>query len=332
MPSDLAPSILSQPIQFLKGIGERRADVLAKYGVRTVHDLFFYVPRRYLDRTSIVTIEQLRQTYFRPTQPADSADVQRDYTVVGDVRSFRVMGMGRKSRFVLILGDDTGTMQCVWFGGVNYWKSKFQIGEILAVSGQPTAFGGVLQIVHPDVDRIAERESDEQNNEVQVNWSQTLSTGGLVPLYPSGKELERVGLDSGGFRRIIGTTLRKNVMDIAESLPDFILKKHSFLPLRAALENVHFPKTDSDLHESLRRLKYDELFYFQIKLALKRQHVKADTNGIAFNIQSKLARQLVDSLPYKLTQAQIRVLREITADMESAKPMNRLLQGDVGSG
>ncbi len=334
MPSDSTSSILSQPIQFLKGIGERRADVLSKYGVRTVHDLFFYVPRRYLDRTSIVTISHLRQTYFRPTSQVsdDTADVRRDYTVVGDVRSFRVMGMGRKSRFVLILGDDTGTMQCVWFGGVNYWKSKFQIGEILAVSGQPTAFGGVLQIVHPDVDRITERESDEQKNEVQVNWSQTLNTGGLVPLYPSGKELERVGLDSGGFRRIIGTTLRKNVLDITESLPDFILKKHSFLPLRVALENVHFPKTDSDLHESLRRLKYDELFYFQIKLALKRQHAKADTNGIAFNVQSKLARQLVDSLPYKLTQAQIRVLREITADMESSKPMNRLLQGDVGSG
>lgn len=346
-----SPNILSQPIQFLKGIGERRAEVLAKFGVRTVHDLFFYVPRRYLDRTSVVTIALLRQTYlpmsglrqagFRPTtQPAeDTADVQRDYTVVGDVRSFRVMGMGRKSRFVLILGDDTGTLQCVWFGGVNYWKTKFQIGETLAVSGQPTAFGGVLQFVHPDVDKIAGRESGDEKEEVQVDperfgvdWSQTLNTGGLVPLYPSGKELERVGLDSGGFRRIIGTALRKNLDSITESLPSLILKKHALLPLRDALGNVHFPKTDSDLNESLRRLKYDEFFYFQVKLALKRQRVKTDTNGIAFNIQSKLARQLVDSLPFKLTQAQIRVLREITADMESTKPMNRLLQGDVGSG
>ncbi len=336
MPSVLSPppTILSQPIQFLKGIGERRAEVLAKYGVRTVHDLFFYVPRRYLDRTSIVTIAQLRQTYFRPSnQPQEeSADVQKDYTVVGDVRSFRVMGMGRKSRFVLILGDETGTLQCVWFGGVNYWKAKFQIGETLAVSGQPTAFGGVLQFVHPDVDRIAERQSEDEKDEVQIDWSQTLNTGGLVPLYPSGKELERVGLDSGGFRRLIGNALRKSLENVAESLPGFILKKHSLLPLRDALGNVHFPKTDSDLNESLRRLKYDELFYFQIKLALKRQRVKTDTNGIAFNVQSKLARRLVDSLPFKLTQAQIRVLREITADMESAKPMNRLLQGDVGSG
>ncbi len=326
------PSILAQPVQYLKGIGERRANILKKFGISTVHDLLFYVPRRYLDRTSVVTIAQLRQAYFRPASlEEESLNVKKDYTVVGDIRSFRVMGMGKKARLVLILGDATGTMQCVWFGGVNYWKTRFAIGEVLAVSGQPTAFGGNLQFVHPDIDKIAEKSLLEEKDE-PIDWTKTLNTGGLVPLYPSGKELERVGLDSSGFRRVIGSAIRQYVNRIDESLPGSLLEQQHLIPLRAALQSVHFPQAESDLSESLRRLKYDEFFYFQIKLALKRHGVKTDTHGISFNIQSKLARQLVDSLPFKLTQAQIRVIKEITSDMESPKPMNRLLQGDVGSG
>src|SRR5881397_4068502 len=113
-------SMLSSSVQFLKGIGPKRAVVLEKYGIKTIHDLFFYVPRRYLDRTAIVTIAELRQLSSRfPQSPSSepTADIRRDYTVVGDVRSFRVVGFRARSRFVLILGDDTGTMQCVWFGG-----------------------------------------------------------------------------------------------------------------------------------------------------------------------------------------------------------------------
>lgn len=327
-----SPSILARPVQYLKGIGERRAEVLARYGVRSTLDLLLYVPRRYLDRTSIVTIAQLKQIYFRPsTVQEDDLDIKRDYTVVGDVRSFRVMGVGRKARFVLILGDETSTMQCVWFGGVSYWKTRFAIGETLAVSGQPTAFGGVMQFVHPDIDKIAEKALLEEKDE-PIDWTKTLNTGGLVPLYPSGKELERVGLDSSGMRRVIGNTIRQSIEKIEETLPQDIIERRKLMPLRSAFQSVHFPQAAVDLAESLRRLKYEELFYFQIKLALKRHGVKSDANGISFNVQSKLARQLVDSLPFKLTQAQIRVIREITADMESTKPMNRLLQGDVGSG
>lgn len=326
------PGILSQPVQFLKGIGERRAEVLAKYGVRTLHDLFFYAPRRYLDRTAIVTIAQLRQAVFK--QARQEGDVQKDFTVVGDIRSFRVMGVGKKARFVLVLGDDSGTMQCVWFGGVQYWKNKFQVGEVLAVSGQPSAFGGVLQFVHPDVDRIAERVDafDLRNEAPQVDWSRTLNTGGLVPLYPSGKDLERVGLDSGGFRRVIGAALAAHAERIGDTLPASLLQQRNLDPLHRALQNVHLPKSANVLNGSIRRLKYDEFFYFQLKLALKRNGVKHDAHGIAFNVQSKRARRLVDSLPFTLTQAQIRVIKEIAADMETPHPMNRLLQGDVGSG
>ena len=329
--------ILSSQVQFLKGIGPKRSAVLEKYGIKTLHDLFFYVPRRYLDRTAIVTIAQLRQLTAYPhgipgTEPA--ADVRQDFTVMGDVRSFKVVGFRARSRFVLVLGDDTGTMQCVWFGGVQYWKNRFQIGETLAVSGQPTYYGVTLQFVHPDIDRIAgsDYEEDDASDKPEVDWGKTLNTGGFIPLYPSGSELEKVGLDSAGFRRVIGTALRKHLHSVPEALPGSILQAHQLLPLQLALQVVHSPRRQDELESGLRRLKYEELFYFQIMLALKRRWVKEETKGIAFNVQSKLARQLVDSLPFQLTAAQVRVIKEITADMQSQKPLNRLLQGDVGSG
>mgnify|MGYP001770777141 FL=1 len=326
-------SILSQPVQFLKGIGERRAEVLAKYRVKTLYDLLFYVPRRYIDRTAVVTIAELRRLAFRAESNFDPSypETQKDYTVVGTVRSFAVYGAGSKARFVLALGDDTGTMQLVWFGGVQYWKTRFAIGEVLAVSGQPTSFGGNLQFIHPDIDKIGEKALLEEKEE-PTDWAKTLHTGGLVPLYPSGKVLERVGLDSSGFRRVIGNALRQHAAEIQETLPTALLERMKLLPLSQALHSVHFPKTYEALSAGLRRLKYEELFYFQLKLALKRHVVKTDTHGISFNVQSALARRLVDSLPFKLTQAQIRVIKEIAADMASSKPMNRLLQGDVGSG
>ncbi|HXF99385.1 MAG TPA: ATP-dependent DNA helicase RecG, partial [Bacteroidota bacterium] len=313
--------------------GERRAEMLAKYGIRSVHDLLFYVPRRYIDRTSVVKIAELRRAAFRPSLSLEdvSADVQKDYTVVGDVRSFSVFGTGAKSRFVLILGDETGTMQLVWFGGVNYWKKRFAVGEVIAASGRPTTFGGNLQFVHPDIDKIGEKALLEEKDE-PVDWTRTLHTGGLVPLYPSGKDLERVGLDSAGFRRVIGNAMRHLADEIEETLPASVLQQRRLVPLATALRSVHFPKTQSELAAGLRRLKYEELFYFQLKLALKRHVLKADTHGISFNVQSKLARRLVDSLPFTLTSAQVRVIREIAEDMKSPKPMNRLLQGDVGSG
>ncbi len=336
------------PVQYLRGIGPKKSATLGNYGVRTVLDLFFYVPRRYLDRSAIVTIAQLRRLsqqggIFDSGSQEAPADVRRDYTVVGEVRSFRVMGMGRRSRFVLVLADQTGSMQCVWFGGVNFWKKAFRIGETLAVSGQPTAYAGVLQFVHPDLDRISPAvgsgekpepfaEPEEQEGAPAVDWAKTLNTGGLVPLYPSGQELARVGLDSAGFRRTIGSVIRTHLDRVREVLPDSLLAAHGLVALTDAIRSVHFPRNDAELQQGLRRLKYHELFIFQLKLALKRRWVKQQTKGIPFNPKSSLARKLVDSLPFQLTRAQVRVIREISGDMESPRPMNRLLQGDVGSG
>ena len=338
MKSGVSPSSdrLSTSVQFVKGIGPKKAAVLGNYGVATLRDLFLYVPRRYLDRSSVVSIahlHELTRDNMALLEAEPVAPVRQEYTVVGDVRSFQVVGYRRKARLVLVLGDKTGTMQCVWFGGVEYWKRRFVIGQTLAVSGQPSYFGGTLQFVHPAIDRIGTSEAEEGEDQApSVDWSRTLHTGGLVPLYPSGGELERVGLDSSGFRRVLSSAIRDFLDEVSETLPASILLRHKLVDAKTAIHGAHFPASRSVLSESLRRLKFEEFFYFQLLLALKRRHVKHDTQGIAFSIQSKLARQLVDSLPFSLTKAQIRVIKEITSDMASPRPLNRLLQGDVGSG
>jgi ATP-dependent DNA helicase RecG len=318
------------PVQYLKGIGPRKGEALQAYGIKTVHDLLLHIPRRYLDRTTTLPIGSLRG---RLTGSASAVDglVSEQVTVVGTVRSFRLMGMGKKARFVLILADDTGSVQCVWFGGAHFWKTMFRVGETLAVSGEPGQYGQIVQFVHPEFDRIvaAETEGEESDG---PRWAELLHTGGMVPLYPSGRDLERIGLDSGGFRRVIASALQQAADLMQEMLPSSIIAARSLIREPDALRTVHFPQDKESLAAALYRLKYQELFLFQIMLALKRRHRKNAGNGIAFATSAPLARQLVDALPFALTGAQKRVLREILGDMENPKPMNRLLQGDVGSG
>jgi ATP-dependent DNA helicase RecG len=243
-----------------------------------------------------------------------------------------VIGGGRVARFVLVLADDTGSLQCVWFGGVQYWRHAFQVGETLAVSGQPTVYRGTLQLVHPAVDRISPRAMSADGDEAGVDWGKRLITGTIVPVYPSTQELARVGLDSAGFRRVLHEALEEHLDEVVDPVPSGLAGRRGLLPLGEALRLVHFPRSAGDVAPALRRLKYDEFFRFQLLLGLKRRWVKEDLRGISFSVESRLARTLVDALPFRLTSAQKRVVREIAADMASQRPMNRLLQGDVGSG
>ena len=183
---------------------------------------------------------------------------------------------------------------------------------MLAVSGQPTSFGSIVQIIHPDVDWLA---SAEEGEALSRDRLRTLHTGGFVPLYPSSQELARMGLDSGGFRRLLGSVLREHADRIIDPLPVELQKAYNFLPLATAMRVAHFPVTAADIPEGLRRLKYEELFEFQVKLALRRQLQQQESRGIAFNVKSRLARQLVDALPFALTRAQTRVVKEILNDM-----------------
>jgi len=308
----------SVPVQYVKGVGPRRAKVLVENGIKTVLDLLYYVPRAYLDRRHVLEIGALN----------NYLDAEHDVTVVGEVKSFSVVGHGAKSRFILILGDGTGSVQCVWFQGIRYYQKAFHVGERLAISGRVTEFGGRLQFQHPEFDRLSVDEEDD----VGINWDVLYHTGGIIPLYPSGENLRRVGLDSRGFRRILRHALAEFGDRVPEILSEDILASQGFLPLTTALRAIHFPHSPEELAAARARLAFDELFFLQLLLAYRYRQVKVEMKGIQFDVKSQLARQLLNGLPFQLTSGQKHVIREIAEDMASDKPMNRLLQGDVGSG
>lgn len=307
---------LSTPIQYLKGIGPRRSEVLAELGIVTVRDLLYYFPYGYVDLSSVQTIAGLKSTAIGASW----------VTVIGTVRTFDLLGRPPKQRFVVVLGDATGTIQLVFFRQVHYFKKAFQIGETLAVSGKVTLFGRTPQIVHPSIDRLNSGGDEEGDQEG------FLHTRGFVPKYGSTGELKEVHLHVKGLRKVMRTAVDDYVDLVEEPLPEELRGRLSLAPVREALRGIHFPDSVEALERARHRLKFDELFFMQLMLATRRNSLKTDLPGIPFKVESSLARALKERLPFTLTQAQIKVIREITDDMRSPKPMSRLLQGDVGSG
>lgn len=296
---------LETPIQFVKGIGPKRAALLKTIGVETVEALLYYFPRKYLDRSHLIPISQLKQ--------GDMA------TVVGRIYSAEVVS-GRRKRFVLLVGDGSGYLQCVWFQGLSYVSKLFQVGGTVAFSGKVAWYRGP-QLVHPEYDRI----SDEGE-------ADPLHTGAIVPLYPSNEALSRGGLDGRGFRKIIKACFAALPDVLPEPLPVSVLSAQKLMERRQALENIHYPENRDLWEQAQRRLKFEELFFIQLFLALQRSHHAIEKKGISFSQIGEQTRDLVKQLPFTLTQAQRQVLRDIVDDMKQSRPMNRLLQGDVGSG
>lgn len=296
---------LSTSVKFLKGIGEKRAERLCEVGVESIHDLLYYFPRRYLDRSHINKVKDLKENMTA--------------TVVGKVQ-FCGIKQGRRKRFVLVLFDGTGFLSGVWFHRAEYWNKIFEKGETIAFSGKVGYFGE-YQMVHPEFDKL----SDDGENDF-------LNTGRIIPLYPSSESLGKVGMDSRGFRRVIKVALKSYSHELRDSLPRDILKRQELIDLRQAIENVHFPKDKDFLRTARKRLKFDELFYLELMLAYRKKSVEIKRKGIEFLKVGERTKKLIESLPFELTAAQKKVIREIRDDMKKDSPMNRLLQGDVGSG
>jgi ATP-dependent DNA helicase RecG len=296
---------LSTSVQFVKGVGPKRAELLARVDVETIGSLVNYFPRRYLDRSRIARIREVQ--------------VGQDVTVVGKILSCGVK-RGRRSRFIVKIGDETGILYCVWFQGLSYASRAFRVGETVAFSGKVTYYGGP-QLVHPEYDKLSEKGENDP-----------LHTGRIIPMYPSTETLSGSGLDSRGFRRIIRDLLNSVSHMIPETLPEDILRDINLIPRSTALKNIHFPNDWKVLNEARKRLKFEELFYLQFYLALQRKQREVNQKGIVFERVGELTQKLIKKLPFELTAAQKRVLREIRMDMKSVRAMNRLLQGDVGSG
>ena len=302
------------PVQYLAKVGPRRAAALEELGVRTIRDLLYYFPFGYLDLSAVERIGNLRNLIGSGQW----------ITVMGNVIAFDVLGRPPRQRMAVTLGDDTGSVQLVFFQSVRYFRNAFTVGEMLAVSGKVTGYGRQPQIVHPSIDRI-----DPAGEGAAGGF---LHTGGIVPKYRSSEELRGARLHLKGLRRIMKLAVEGYADLVPETLPAAVRERLSLIQLGPALHSIHFPESPESLERARRRLKFDELFAMQLMLALRRNGVKAGPPGISFNVSSKLARRLVDSLPFRLTRAQVRVVKEIADDMSSPSPMNRLLQGDVGSG
>ncbi len=299
--------MLTQEAMYARGVGPRKADVLAKVGVHTFSDLLHYYPRRYLDRTTVVPIRSLSET-------------MGPVTVVGTVRLSGVVTGATKQRFELIVEDGGGgKMKCVWFRGTQWISKAFKNGERVAFHGKPQKFGLTFSLTHPDFDKL-----DDD--------SAALDTGRIIPLYPGGAALDRVGLTSRSFRRIIFTLIKEHGLEIPEILPEWMIEQFDLLDGRVALRAVHFPKDQSELDRARVRLKFEELFFLQLLLAVTKQ-VRQERAGVVFGKPGSFFNRFINEvLPFKLTKAQQKAIADCVGDTQSGNQMNRLIQGDVGSG
>ncbi len=307
------------PLQYVKGIGPKRAAALNEIGLSTVNDLLYYFPRDYLDRSKIVRTADLKQ----------HVEAGKPVTIFAEVfrQEARRARKTNKMIFFLTVKDESGFLTCVWFEGFQWYKDAFEKGELLALSAVPTLDKmGRPQFVHPQFDRLASAEEDEPD------WGKLFNTGAIIPKYRSSFDLEKVGLDSRGFRRIVRSAIKDRLSDIDEILSSDILSRNKLAQLQFALRHVHFPSSAENLELARRRLKYDELFFLQLMLAYRKRILREEPKIVSFGKESELIRDLIKRLPFKLTAAQERVFQEIVRDMKSSRPMNRLLQGDVGCG
>ncbi len=299
-----ALNFLFSDVKYLKGIGPNKAAVLKNHKINTVLDLFFYIPRKYLDHTNVKPINELEEG--------------ETTTVIGKVGSFGMMH-GRKRRFIVNIHDKTGYLELVWFSGYKYLENMFLEGDIISVTGKIGIYNG-FQITHPEFEIISG--SDDE----------PVHTRRIIPVYPETTPLKQAKLHSRGLRKVIKQALERLKNVRCETIPDDLRNKIGLLSLNRAIFQVHFPDSVKSAEQGLKRLAFEELFYLELLLAGKHQKRSTQEPGISFPPPKRLGRQLLDNLNFELTRAQKRVLNQIYKDMEKPHPMNRLVQGDVGSG
>ncbi|MDB5121473.1 MAG: ATP-dependent helicase RecG [Sphingobacteriales bacterium] len=300
--------MLKTPIEYLKGVGTQRADVLKKeLGIYTYQNLLVHYPFRYIDRTKYYKIKDLT---------GDLPAVQ----VLVRVFHKEIIGEKHTKRLVVKVKDDTGSIELVWFQGIKWIDKNVNIGAAFIVFGKPTVFNNRISISHPELELYNPKIKKEGNLTLQ-------------PVYNSTEKLKMFSLDTKGIQKLLASLLEACVHEIEESLPQYILVKHSLLGKQEAVLNIHFPKDVKSLTLAQRRLKFDELFFIQLKL-LKNKLLRVQKfKGVVFDkVGEKFNRFYSEMLPFELTNAQKRVLKEIRIDTQRGVQTNRLLQGDVGSG
>ena len=293
-------------IKFLPGVGEQRAALLSgELNIRSLHDLLYYFPYKYIDRSRVFKVEELGG-HLQHVQ------------LVGEIRSFEEMGEGATRRLVAHFTDGTAFVDLVWFKGIKYVKNRLKIATQYVVFGKPSMFNGRVNIAHPDVDDASTLQ---------------LSNMGLQPYYNTTEKMKRHGLNSNAMAKLVHNLFGLLTSEIPETLSDDIVRKHGLMSLDDALRIIHFPKNTKELQLAQYRLKFEELFYIQLNILQYARDRQMRYVGHRFSkVGDMFNRFYHENLPFELTGAQKRVVREIRADVNSNRQMNRLLQGDVGSG
>lgn len=300
--------VLDYDIKFLPGVGERRAELLGReLNIHTYGDLLYYFPFRYVDRTRVYRIGEI------------GGDVPSHIQIRARVTGMAYEGEGRKRRLRVFASDGTGSADMVWFSGTKWIESRIEPGREYLIFGKPSVFRGDLSFVHPEIDLV----------EKLVNRP----GGGLQGVYSTTERLSGVQLGSKGIYTLVCNLWEQVAGHIRETLPERIIAENDLLPLSEALYNIHFPKSQELLKKAEYRLKFEELLGIQLSILSRRVTRTAAANGFYFpRVGEYFNRFYNEKLPFELTAAQKRVVKEIRGDTATGHQMNRLLQGDVGSG
>ena len=298
--------LASRDIKYLSGVGPQRASVLNKeLNIYSLHDLLYYFPYKYVDRSRIYYIHEIDGTmpYIQ---------------LKGEILGFETIGEGRQRRLIAHFSDGMGIVDLVWFQGIKFLVGKYKVHQEYIVFGKPSVFNGRINIAHPDIDNASELK---------------LSTMGLQPYYNTTEKMKRSSLNSHAIEKMMSAVVQQLREPLPETLSLPILTEHHLMPLTEALMNIHFPANPELLRKAQYRLKFEELFYVQLNILRYAKDRQRKYRGYVFETVGEIFNTFyAKNLPFELTGAQKRVLKEIRRDVGSGKQMNRLLQGDVGSG
>ena len=298
--------LTTRDIKYLQGVGPQRATLLNKeLDIYSLHDLFYYFPYKYVDRSRLYYIHEI--------------DGNMPYIQLkGQILSFETVGEGRQRRLVAHFSDGTGVVDLVWFQGIKYLMGKYKAHEEYIVFGKPTVFNGRINIAHPDIDPAKDL---------------TLSTMGLQPYYNTTEKMKRAGLNSHALEKLMSNAFALLQGPLLETLSPKVVEESHLMPLNEAIRNIHFPQNPEKLRRAQYRLKFEELFYVQLNILRYTKDRQRKYRGLVFERVGEVFNTFYSqNLPFQLTGAQKRVIKEIRKDMGSGRQMNRLLQGDVGSG
>lgn len=300
-------SLLLKSIEYLKGVGPVRAETLRKEsGIFYYEDLLNYFPFRYVDKSKIHSVNEVNNDTVY-------------YQLKGRLMSVAEVGEKHKKRLVVLLNDGTGTIELVWFKGYKYVAPNLIKGNDYFVFGKPNYFNGKFNFTHPEIEAANNRE--------------IISRSPLQGIYSSGEKLSAKGLTSKGFEKLLFTLIHEIKNHIPEILPSHLIAQLAFIPRNEAYHQIHFPESQTLLQKALYRLKFDELFFIQMQLVKQKVLTTKKLKGFLFEKVGHYFNTFYNEyMPFELTNAQKRVLREIRRDVGSGAHMNRLVQGDVGSG